>query len=80
MAEGELRCNVQACRQLLEEKALVTSCSHIFCYQHGQISISYENCLACGTKFKKKSDFLVTNLKPSDQNKSVSIILFIHLL
>ncbi|KAK9701447.1 hypothetical protein QE152_g30594 [Popillia japonica] len=71
MADGELRCNLQSCRKVLEENALVTSCSHIFCYQHGQVSISNENCLACGTKFRSKTDFSITDLRPSDQIKSM---------
>lgn len=74
MAEGQLRCNLQSCRKILEDNnALITSCSHIFCYQHGQVSISNETCLACGTKFKSKSDFSVSDLRPSDQVKSVRL-------
>ncbi|KRT82994.1 hypothetical protein AMK59_4217 [Oryctes borbonicus] len=36
----------------------------------GTVSIANECCLACGTKFKSKTDFSMADLRPTDQAKT----------
>lgn len=75
MTEHYLSCNFKNCGKKLKEQAYVTSCSHIFCVEHGHKSIKYNNlppeCMVCGTKFDKPYDFTLINLNPNDQYKSV---------
>lgn len=74
MAEQYLSCNVRNCGVKLKEKAYVTSCSHTFCVDHGQRAIQNNvspECIICGTKLDKLYDFMLIDLNPSDQYKSV---------
>ncbi|XP_022907887.1 E3 ubiquitin-protein ligase CCNB1IP1-like [Onthophagus taurus] len=73
MAEIPMRCNLQSCRVLLEKKGLVTSCSHIFCQQHAQISVKAGKCLACSTVFNNSYDYNMTDMQPTDQYKAMII-------
>lgn len=75
MAEQYLSCNILNCDKKLKEQAYVTSCSHIFCVEHGERAIKQHNipneCMVCGTKFDKQYDFVLINLNPNDKYKSV---------
>lgn len=74
MSEQYLSCNLRNCGKRLKEQAYVTSCSHIFCVEHGQRALknnSPAECMVCGTKIDKQYDFVLINLNPTDQYKSV---------
>ncbi|KAI1635626.1 hypothetical protein F4809DRAFT_613379 [Biscogniauxia mediterranea] len=75
--EHTLRCNSIKCRKELADRALVTTCSHIFCpdcatrlglagqrHEHGN------SCPACGTHLANPDDAVVTNLKPTEDYKT----------
>ncbi|RYP58145.1 hypothetical protein DL769_009080 [Monosporascus sp. CRB-8-3] len=56
--EHTLRCNSLKCRKELTDRALVTTCSHIFCTD------------SCGTHLTNPDDAVITNLKPSEDYKT----------
>ncbi|RYP17308.1 hypothetical protein DL765_004599 [Monosporascus sp. GIB2] len=75
--EHTLRCNSLKCRKELTDRALVTTCSHIFCTdcaaRLGLISQAHEqrnSCPACGTHLTNPDDAVITNLKPSEDYKT----------
>ncbi|RYP89263.1 hypothetical protein DL770_004482 [Monosporascus sp. CRB-9-2] len=75
--EHTLRCNSLKCRKELTDRALVTTCSHIFCTdcatRLGLISQTHEqrnSCPACGTHLTNPDDAVITNLKPSEDYKT----------
>ncbi|RYP74823.1 hypothetical protein DL771_002744 [Monosporascus sp. 5C6A] len=55
--EHTLRCNSLKCRKELTDRALVTTCSHIFCTD-------------CVTRLGLVDDAVITNLKPSEDYKT----------
>lgn len=75
MSDQYLSCNLRNCGKKLKEQAYVTTCSHIFCVEHGRKSLQNKvppECMVCGTKFDKQYDFVLINLKPNDEYKSVT--------
>ncbi|KAK7537514.1 cyclin [Phyllosticta citribraziliensis] len=71
-----LRCNSLKCRTQLTERAVVTTCSHIFCLAcsnelglsrpDGQVRI----CPACDTQLPNPDDAVETRLNPSEDYKT----------
>ncbi|RYO86248.1 hypothetical protein DL766_000281 [Monosporascus sp. MC13-8B] len=75
--EHTLRCNSLKCRKELTDRALVTTCSHIFCTDCatrlgliGQTHEQRNSCPACGTHLTNPDDAVITNLKPSEDYKT----------
>ncbi|KAI1109178.1 hypothetical protein F5Y14DRAFT_444898 [Nemania sp. NC0429] len=75
--EHTLQCNVLKCRKELGDRALVTTCYHIFCGDCAtRLGLTSQRrdepiaCPACGTHLVNPDDAVVTNLKPSDDYKT----------
>ncbi|KAI0450859.1 hypothetical protein F5B21DRAFT_489012 [Xylaria acuta] len=75
--EHTLLCNVLKCRKELGDRALVTTCYHIFCgdcaARLGLASQGHDQpiaCPACGTHLTNPDDAVVTNLRPSEDYKT----------
>jgi len=71
-----LRCNSLNCRTQLEDRAVVTTCSHIFCLPCSE-SLGLANassntrvCPACETQLINPDDAVVTTLNPSEDYKT----------
>ncbi|OJD23344.1 hypothetical protein ACJ73_05300 [Blastomyces percursus] len=71
-----LRCNSLKCRVTLNERAVVTTCSHIFCLQcadHLALSrptTSERQCPACNASLANPDDVVSTVLTPSEDYKT----------
>ncbi|EGE81106.2 cyclin B1 interacting protein 1 [Blastomyces dermatitidis ATCC 18188] len=71
-----LRCNSLKCRVTLSERAVVTTCSHIFCLQcadHLGLSrptTSERQCPACNASLANPDDVVSTVLTPSEDYKT----------
>ncbi|KAG2420513.1 hypothetical protein HFD88_000125 [Aspergillus terreus] len=71
-----LRCNVLKCRAQLQEKAVVTTCSHIFCFQCAdnlglsRASPDPRQCPACQTVLSNPDDAAMTILNPTEDYKT----------
>ncbi|KAI0409411.1 hypothetical protein F4802DRAFT_604166 [Xylaria palmicola] len=75
--EHTLQCNVLKCRRELGDRALVTTCYHIFCGDcAARLGLATQNraqpiaCPACGTSLTNPDDAVVTNLRPSEDYKT----------
>ncbi|KAI0193207.1 hypothetical protein EV127DRAFT_489110 [Xylaria flabelliformis] len=75
--EHTLHCNVLKCRKELGDRALVTTCYHIFCGDcAARLGLANQGrdhpiaCPACGTHLTNPDDAVVTNLKPSEDYKT----------
>ncbi|KAL7629674.1 hypothetical protein AAE478_001197 [Parahypoxylon ruwenzoriense] len=75
--EHMLRCNSLKCRKELGDRALVTTCSHIFCTdcaaRLGLTSQGHEHrnsCPACGSHLTNPDDAVISNLNPSEDYKT----------
>ncbi|KAI1431629.1 hypothetical protein GGR50DRAFT_689572 [Xylaria sp. CBS 124048] len=75
--EHTLRCNVLKCRNELGDRALVTTCYHIFCGDcASRLGLANQRrdhaiaCPACGTHLTNPDDAVVTNLNPSEDYKT----------
>ncbi|KAI0391816.1 hypothetical protein F5Y17DRAFT_460501 [Xylariaceae sp. FL0594] len=75
--EHTLHCNVLKCRKELGERALVTTCYHIFCGDcASSLGLATQNrdqpiaCPACGTQLTNPDDAVVTSLRPSEDYKT----------
>ncbi|XP_041374599.1 E3 ubiquitin-protein ligase CCNB1IP1-like [Gigantopelta aegis] len=70
--EGDLICNFKKCRKHLTTYAWVTSCSHIFCDEHGtkEFNKSFD-CPACETTLSRKFDIIRVDLQPTEEYKSM---------
>ncbi|KAH7260611.1 hypothetical protein B0J15DRAFT_288839 [Fusarium solani] len=75
--EHPLICNNLQCRQELGERALVTTCSHIFCLEcaerlgiTGQETERRNTCPACHSHFNNHDDAVITNLSPGEEYKT----------
>ncbi|KAI1205886.1 uncharacterized protein F4807DRAFT_464348 [Annulohypoxylon truncatum] len=75
--EHVLRCNALKCRKELGDRALVTTCSHIFCLdcaaRLGLTSQGHEphnSCPACGSRLTSPDDAVISNLNPSEDYKT----------
>ncbi|KAM0717258.1 hypothetical protein Q7P37_007110 [Cladosporium fusiforme] len=70
----QLRCNHLRCRERLRDKAIVTTCSHIFCLACSDSALgsgesTNRTCPACGTTLDKPYDKTVAILRPTDDYK-----------
>lgn len=70
----QLRCNHLRCREKLRDKAIVTTCSHIFCLSCSDSALgsgdgAARTCPACGTTLDKPYDMTVAILQPTDDYK-----------
>ena len=80
-----LRCNSLACRTPLPDRAVVTTCSHIFCVDCAQrppLGIAADEngnggrggdarkCPACDTTLDKTDDAVLASLNPSEEYKT----------
>ncbi|KAJ3479099.1 hypothetical protein NLG97_g8408 [Lecanicillium saksenae] len=72
-----LTCNNLKCRAELNDRALVTTCSHIFCLDcttrfclSGQDRAAHVPCPACDTQLSGPDDAVLSNLKPSEAYKT----------
>jgi len=69
-------CNILKCRAQLIEKAVITTCNHIFCEtcgaQHLQIQQNSRTrqCPACGEDLKSQDDVVLTVLSPTEDYKN----------
>ncbi|KAI0003162.1 hypothetical protein F4779DRAFT_634830 [Xylariaceae sp. FL0662B] len=75
--EHMLRCNTLKCRKELGDRALVTTCSHIFCTEcAARLGLTLQghehrnSCPACGSHLTNPDDAVVTNLNPSEDYKT----------
>ncbi|GKU03087.1 e3 ubiquitin-protein ligase ccnb1ip1 [Fusarium langsethiae] len=75
--EHALTCNNLKCRRELSDRALVTTCSHIFCVEcaqrlgiTGQEAERRNPCPACESQLTKPDDAVITNLNPSEDYKT----------
>ncbi|KAI1089081.1 hypothetical protein F5B19DRAFT_495721 [Rostrohypoxylon terebratum] len=75
--EHILRCNFLKCRKELGDRALVTTCSHIFCLEcaarlglTGQGHEHRNSCPACASHLTSPDDAVISNLKPSEDYKT----------
>ncbi|RAH57672.1 cyclin [Aspergillus piperis CBS 112811] len=71
-----LRCNSLKCREQLKERAVVTTCSHIFCLHcAGSLGLSHPTaneriCPACQTVLVNPDDAVATALNPTEDYKT----------
>ncbi|KAL1303522.1 hypothetical protein AAFC00_006897 [Neodothiora populina] len=71
-----LRCNSLKCRVSLNDRAVVTTCSHIFCVACADsLSLSdprvnIRTCPACETQLSNPDDAVVTQLNPTEDYKT----------
>ncbi|KAK3071198.1 hypothetical protein LTR53_009078 [Teratosphaeriaceae sp. CCFEE 6253] len=71
-----LRCNILKCRAQLDDRAVVTTCSHIFCVPCSESSrlaspdTNARTCPACGTQLSSPDDAVVTQLNPTEDYKT----------
>ncbi|KAI1131288.1 hypothetical protein F5Y10DRAFT_262256 [Nemania abortiva] len=75
--EHTLQCNVLKCRKELGDRALVTTCYHIFCGDCAtRLGLTSQRrdepaaCPACGTHLINPDDAVITNLRPSEDYKT----------
>lgn len=72
----QLKCNLLKCRRQLTSRAVVTTCSHIFCLQCANATgLSNGNgvhrqCPACSTKLDNPDDAAETELSPTEDYKT----------
>ncbi|KAH6607927.1 hypothetical protein Trco_004240 [Trichoderma cornu-damae] len=78
--ENSLTCNGPKCRKELTDRAVVTTCSHIFCLECvQQIGLaSQENqrcttCPICNAHLAKPEDVAVANLNPTEEYKTCAL-------
>ncbi|OCK86387.1 hypothetical protein K432DRAFT_284568 [Lepidopterella palustris CBS 459.81] len=71
-----LRCNSLKCRAPLNDRAVVTTCSHVFCtHCSDRVGLSSATglariCPACSTALNNPDDAVVTQLNPSEDYKT----------
>ncbi|KAI1763180.1 hypothetical protein GGR53DRAFT_531743 [Hypoxylon sp. FL1150] len=75
--DNVLRCNILKCRKELHDKALVTTCSHIFCIDcasrlglSGQRHDHRKSCPACSAQLTNPDDAVISDLNPSEDYKT----------
>ncbi|KAL7814302.1 hypothetical protein V8C44DRAFT_326332 [Trichoderma aethiopicum] len=75
--ENTLTCNNLKCRKELTDRALVTTCSHIFCIECvqrlglvGQDSQRRNTCPVCNAQLAKAEDISINNLNPTEEFKT----------
>lgn len=71
-----LRCNSLKCRTQLDDRAVVTTCSHVFCLTcSDSLGLSNPNgstrvCPACETHLSNPDDAVVAQLNPTEDYKT----------
>ncbi|KAH6570200.1 hypothetical protein BASA83_007465 [Batrachochytrium salamandrivorans] len=71
MTDPLLRCNNLQCRHLLTTRAIVTTCSHVFCVDCGSAAFAQTMvCPACETSLTQRDDIVVSELNPTEDYKS----------
>ncbi|KAH8830653.1 hypothetical protein DL96DRAFT_1593836 [Flagelloscypha sp. PMI_526] len=71
--DSDLHCNRLTCRKPLSDKAVVTTCSHIFCIDcANELFSSARSCPACETVLTEPDDVVLCSLNPSNDYKTVS--------
>ncbi|KAH9960489.1 hypothetical protein BC827DRAFT_1132969 [Russula dissimulans] len=69
--EFDFRCNRLSCRKSLTDKAVVTTCSHIFCLDcANELFGPARLCPACETSLTEADDVVVSSLHPSNDYKT----------
>ncbi|KAM0756008.1 hypothetical protein T439DRAFT_320698 [Meredithblackwellia eburnea MCA 4105] len=78
----DLRCNSLSCRKQLNNTAVVTTCSHIFCPEcanalfHGGGGVAHV-CPACSTELPETDDVVLASLNPPNAYKT-SVLSGLH--
>ncbi|TRM68423.1 hypothetical protein BD626DRAFT_116003 [Schizophyllum amplum] len=69
--DTDLKCNRLTCRKALTDKAVVTTCSHIFCVEcANELFTAARLCPACETSLTEPDDVVVCSLRPSNDYKT----------
>ncbi|KDQ20722.1 hypothetical protein BOTBODRAFT_101062 [Botryobasidium botryosum FD-172 SS1] len=69
--DSDLKCNTLTCRRSLVDKAVVTTCSHIFCIDcANQLFSTAQICPACETSLTEPDDVVICSLNPSNDYKT----------
>ncbi|KAJ3842501.1 hypothetical protein F5878DRAFT_576689 [Lentinula raphanica] len=69
--DTELKCNRLTCRKPLTDKAVVTTCSHIFCVDcANELFNAARLCPACESSLSEPDDVVVCSLHPSNDYKT----------
>ncbi|KIK44477.1 hypothetical protein CY34DRAFT_625023 [Suillus luteus UH-Slu-Lm8-n1] len=69
--DSELRCNRLTCRKTLIDRAVVTTCSHIFCVDcANELFNASRLCPACETSLTEPDDVVVCSLHPTNDYKT----------
>ncbi|KAL1791855.1 hypothetical protein ACET3X_009606 [Alternaria dauci] len=74
--EFVLRCNDLKCRKRLHERAVVTTCSHVFCSDCADTTglsrstNAHRTCPACNASLHNPDDVVVAGLSPSEDYKT----------
>ncbi|KAF8803809.1 hypothetical protein BYT27DRAFT_6720183 [Phlegmacium glaucopus] len=69
--DSDLKCNRLTCRRSLADKAVVTTCSHIFCIECANELFSKSRvCPACETNLTEPDDVVVCSLQPTNDYKT----------
>ncbi|KAJ7781538.1 hypothetical protein B0H16DRAFT_1498731 [Mycena metata] len=69
--DTDLKCNRLTCRRPLTDKAVVTTCSHIFCVDcANELFNAARLCPACETTLSEPDDVVVCSLHPSNDYKT----------
>ncbi|KIL68257.1 hypothetical protein M378DRAFT_943946 [Amanita muscaria Koide BX008] len=69
--DSELKCNRLTCRRSLIDKAVVTTCSHIFCVECAtELFNASRLCPACETSLLEPDDVVICSLHPSNDYKT----------
>ncbi|KAF8165040.1 hypothetical protein B0H34DRAFT_220653 [Crassisporium funariophilum] len=69
--DSELKCNRLTCRRPLTDKAVVTTCSHIFCIDcANELFGAARLCPACETNLTEPDDVVVCSLQPTNDYKT----------
>ncbi|KAI6151831.1 hypothetical protein BKA82DRAFT_2901892 [Pisolithus tinctorius] len=69
--DTDLKCNHLNCRKPLIDKAVVTTCSHIFCVEcANELFNASRLCPACESSLTEPDDVVVCSLHPTDDYKT----------
>ncbi|KAI6047097.1 hypothetical protein EDC04DRAFT_585983 [Pisolithus marmoratus] len=69
--DTDLKCNHLSCRKPLIDKAVVTTCSHIFCVEcANELFNASRICPACESSLTEPDDVVVCSLHPTDDYKT----------
>ncbi|KAI6659946.1 E3 ubiquitin-protein ligase CCNB1IP1-like [Oopsacas minuta] len=74
--ESDLVCNFAKCRQTLGSFGWITSCSHVFCDEHGNHEFNRsanKRCPACKSDMNGKFNIVRADLHPSEEYKSMAL-------